>query len=575
MGRVTHLAGKIVRRVLGTDRYKILMVAIQSKIGIFQDMEFGVPSAAYQLKKVFKKSKKWQTNTKSVSKPNKVVMIHPRSPYPGLVQCILASRLILEGYQPNFLLCWDLPACNQRNVIYPGDENICVGCINGIRSVIETFGYPFVKLDDLISNEVRESARAIVEKLNIDEIDDFQYQDMPIGDYIRVSVSSYYYRGTPEKSPSALKVLKDFLYGSIVLYHAYDKYYADLTKNDLVIICNGRFFWYRIAYEMAVQRGLKVITYDDFGSIGGTGKLWMFSGSRPIAFLDLSESWENWKHIPLTKPEEKYLNNTFVNYNKTNPMYYQDIEENWDVICSYLNLSTNVEFDTIYTNLMWDSTAIDQDVAYSGMIDWVFKTVELYISNGKTLLIRVHPVEDPNKMGYPVEQKVYDELIQRYPNLPLNIKIIPFESSISSYTLLEKSRLNIVYTSTLGLEGALRGIPMVVAGKAPYRGKGFTIDVESLEHYTSLINGDSKPTNLTKEQNELAQRYAFLYLYRAHIPFNLFHAERFQIKKLSFSSLDEFLPGNDTLFDWLVDNILNSGDFAMQRELTNQYLGIE
>ena len=55
MGRVTHLAGKIVRRVLGTDRYKILMVAIQSKIGIFQDMEFGVPSAAYQLKKVFKK----------------------------------------------------------------------------------------------------------------------------------------------------------------------------------------------------------------------------------------------------------------------------------------------------------------------------------------------------------------------------------------------------------------------------------------------------------------------------------------------------------------------------------------
>ena len=120
----------------------------------------------------------------------------------------------------------------------------------------------------------------------------------------------------------------------------------------------------------------------------------------------------------------------------------------------------------------------------------------------------------------------------------------------------------------------MSGIPIVVAGKAPYRDKGFTLDVTSWDHYITIINSDSKPSNLSVEQVNLARRYAFLYLYRAHIPMNLFEAKKFNIEKLCFSSLDEFLPGENDLFDWVIENILNSGDFAMPRKLTNEYLGI-
>ena len=67
------------------------------------------------------------------------------------------------------------------------------------------------------------------------------------------------------------------------------------------------------------------------------------------------------------------------------------------------------------------------------------------------------------------------------PELPDHVRAVPPESDISTYDLIELADVGLVYTTTVGLEMAMRGIPVIVAGQTHYRGKGFTTDPGSVE----------------------------------------------------------------------------------------------
>lgn len=566
---------KVIFKVLGRDRTLNILQSLQSNLNLPMHHKFPSPSIEYELRRTVRNSPQW---LKAMAKPtpHRVFILNPRGNwYIGLNQGILAGRLQMAGLKPHFFLCQDLPVCNNRSVVSPGNNQTCDNCLKLSRCMVDIFGFSYDTLNDLINDDVHVEARDLTKNLAIDDIDKFKYRDMPFGEYIRVSASSYFFRGSPEHTPQALEILRGFLYGLIVLYHAYNRLFRNISKDDILLILNGRFFWYRLAYEMAKQRGLHIVTYADFGSIGGSGKRWMFDNEQPIAYLDLSKSWTEWRDIPLTLAENRYLEKEFINAAPKDPRYYPEVDEDWTSISSVIELEKHKSFDTIYTNLTWDSSAIDRDVAFRDMIDWILQTVESYQEKDNILLIRVHPAEDIMKLGYPSRQRVMDEIVQHFPTLSDNIRIIQPTSPISSYTLLRHSRLNIIYTSTLGLEGALHGLPMIVVGKAPFRNKGFTIDIDSHEQYWKFLSGEIVPEPLTKAQIELARRYAFLYLYRTRIPLEFYDAKKFGVKSLSFSSLDELLPGQNPYLDWLVDTLVHGGTFALPQTLTNRFMEVE
>ena len=56
------------------------------------------------------------------------------------------------------------------------------------------------------------------------------------------------------------------------------------------------------------------------------------------------------------------------------------------------------------------------------------------------------------------------------------------------YELMESADFGLVYTSTTGLEMALRGKPVIVAGQTHYRDRGFTVDVSNREEFVAAID---------------------------------------------------------------------------------------
>jgi capsule polysaccharide export protein KpsC/LpsZ len=102
------------------------------------------------------------------------------------------------------------------------------------------------------------------------------------------------------------------------------------------------------------------------------------------------------------------------------------------------------------------------------------------------------------------------------------------EDSVNTYDLIALADLGLVYTTTVGLEMAMSGLPVIVAGRTHYRGKGFTQDPESWDAYFSVLDkslGDLQAARLEPRQIDQAWHYAyrFFFDYPQPFPWHLLH----------------------------------------------------
>jgi hypothetical protein len=134
------------------------------------------------------------------------------------------------------------------------------------------------------------------------------------------------------------------------------------------------------------------------------------------------------------------------------------------------------------------------------------------------LVIRVHPGElltHGTSMVDVVRAALGGEI-------PPQIHLVGPEEKVNTYDITDITDLGLVYTTTVGLEMALRGIPVVVAGQTHYRNRGFTQDPASWDAYFEILNAllaDLESARLTQEQVELAWRYAYLFFFAFPKPF--------------------------------------------------------
>ncbi len=170
------------------------------------------------------------------------------------------------------------------------------------------------------------------------------------------------------------------------------------------------------------------------------------------------------------------------------------------------------------TNVLGDSLTLGRQVFSRSMAEWIKRTVRFFVDKEKVqLVIRVHPGETLTH-GTSMGDVIREELGQ----IPPHIHLIEPEEMLNTYDLLEFADLGLVYTTTVGLEMSMRGIPVIVAGQTHYRNRGFTYDPNSWDAYFKILeslleNPDIK--RLSQAQIELAWRYAYLFFFDFPKPF--------------------------------------------------------
>jgi len=119
------------------------------------------------------------------------------------------------------------------------------------------------------------------------------------------------------------------------------------------------------------------------------------------------------------------------------------------------------------TNVLGDSLTLGRQVFSKTMAEWVSRTILYFIGRPDVqLVIRIHPGEILTR-----EYSMVDVVRKTLPELPEYIHVIHPEEKTNTYDLVELADVGLVYTTTVGLEMALKGIPVVVAGQTHYRGR--------------------------------------------------------------------------------------------------------
>lgn len=115
-------------------------------------------------------------------------------------------------------------------------------------------------------------------------------------------------------------------------------------------------------------------------------------------------------------------------------------------------------------------------------------------------MIRIHPAEMYGSVLS--RQALEEQLAKRYSKLPNNVKVISPTSSISTYALMEMCESVLIYSTKTGIELAALGQPVVVAGEAWIRQKGFAIEANSPKHYNQILEDLPNKSRLSAEQTD-------------------------------------------------------------------------
>ncbi len=289
---------------------------------------------------------------------------------------------------------------------------------------------------------------------------------------------------------------------------------------DVVIIPNGSIFEFGASYRAARDLGVPVVTYE-FGE--QRERVWLAQNAE-IMLQDTSAFWEARGQTSLSAEERKILKELYrarrsghvwANFGRR---WQHSQRQGTNSARESLSLDPSRQVVLLCTNVVGDSLALGRQIFTEGMVDWLSMTVKYFSERPDVqLIVRVHPGE-LNGAGDPS----VDIIRRTLPELPENIIVVPPESQINTYDLVSLANLGLVYTTTVGMEMAMAGIPVIVGGWTHYRGKGFTCDPTTQEEYYGMLNQFLATTHvrpLKHSQVELAERYAYRFFFEYPLPF--------------------------------------------------------
>lgn len=284
-------------------------------------------------------------------------------------------------------------------------------------------------------------------------------------------------------------------------------------KPDVVVIPNGTILEMGAVYQVAKNLDIPVVTFE-FGD--QRERIWIAQDAE-IMRHETDALWKARGDQPLSEDALEKLQNLFSA--RQDAKTWQNFARQWQdtpteggaTVRKKLGLDDRPVV-LLATNVLGDSLTLGRQVFSESMAEWIQRTVTYFAEREDVqLVIRVHPGEMLIH-----GTSMMDVVREALGEIPPQIHLVAPDEKVNTYDITDITDLGLVYTTTVGLEMALRGIPVVVAGQTHYRNRGFTQDPASWETYFEVLNSllaDLKSARLTQEQVELAWRYAYLFFF--------------------------------------------------------------
>ncbi len=518
-------------------------------------------------------------NTK---KPIKNILIATSSGglFSSLVfESLLGNALKFKNCNVEFLICDSLlPACimatefniDEKSFLKKGPKKICSSCYYESNRFLKESNFKINKLSDFFDENDQKYQELIkqIDNINLENVKDFKINDIPLGVHAHSGALRYYARTDLDYKKNANETLKKFLIAALKTQLSTEKLFSKKSF-DTVILNHGIYVPQGVIHEVSKKNNINTVNY----CLGTRKKTFCFCKDETYHKALIYEDNQNWEKIELNKKAEEKLNSYLKSrlHGNQDWIYFHN-KPNFDLKSCFkkYNIDINKPLIGLATNVIWDAQIDFPSNFFKNILNWLFYTIDFFVKNENLqLLIRVHPAEVNSTK--PAKQRVLDEIKKHYKSLPNNIKIIPPEDNVSTYTVMEACDSILIYGSRLGVELSAMNIPVIVCGEGFIRNKGIGIDINSFEDYDKILKKLPLNQKLSLEKLERAKKYAYHFFFRRMIEINSIDEKpdkwpNIDIKKDFYVALQN---KTDIGLEVITKNIIEEKDFILEDKKTN------
>jgi len=296
-------------------------------------------------------------------------------------------------------------------------------------------------------------------------------------------------------------------------------------RPEVIITPNGMILEMGVLYQIAQALQIPVVTYE-FGE--QRDRIWLARNAE-VMRQDTSALWAARQSQPLDADQWQQVRELFDSRQRAS--LWENFSRRWQGQPGVGGERARQELSLderpmilLAANVIGDSLTLGRQVFSASMTEWLQRTARYFVERPEVqFVIRIHPGE-----RYTKGPSVADVVRQILPELPDHFRLIGANDAINTYDLVEFADLGLVYTTTVGMEMAMSGVPVIVAGQTHYRAKGFTIDPSTWQEYeASLAQVLADPGAFRPAQAQVEQAwnyaYRFFFEYPAPFPWHLLH----------------------------------------------------
>lgn len=484
---------------------------------------------------------------------------------------MLAVALTLRGAKVEFLLCdAALPACMmaqhdwypdpRRFLAHGSHEDICKACHPVGAAHLAALGLTIHRLSDLVDGTGRAAVAAATAGVGSAAARSWTFEGLPVGEHALAGALRYHARGDLDGVPHGEEIFRAYLRAGCLAAKAAARLASNFPA-EVVVAHHGIYVPQGIWVAAARRHGQRVVTWNP----GYRRNCFVLSEDDTYHRTMITEDPALWEGGVLG-PEEEARLTRYLDDRRSGAddwISFGSGEEGSFADClAELGLDPDKPTIVLLTSVNWDAQLHYESNAFANQLAWLDRSLDLFKARPDVnLAVRVHPAELTGNIRS--RQPLAEHIAARHPDLPAHIAVVGPENAMNTYALADGADSVLIYSTKTGIELSARGTPVVVAGEAWIRGKGFSIDAASPTDYAAIVARLPLKARLSPEEHRRARLYADHFFFRRMIALPGFEpGEGWPPYRVAVETLAPLAPGADANLDMICERIIAGGPFV-------------
>lgn len=474
---------------------------------------------------------------------------------------ILSYALRIRGAEiiPTYCDSVQSTECNVYGGVWLEGKNftdLCKSCSAASERLWQASPQAAVRLSEYLDSGDIEAVQATVGGLPPDGWHTFEEDGLPVGLWAKDILVNNYVVGDYTLVSGHQQLGPAHLRNLLLLRLAYERLLDDV-KPDRVVSNDSYYGMWAMLQKLSEKRGIPFFSHWIGGRQGG----WCYAYNDSAMNLDFTKPWKKFSQTPLDDKKREKVKQWLKGRLSGDEMILDTASlaphqsERFDLTKLDLEKPTAL----LATNVIWDLAALNKQVLFEDMMDWIVETIGWFRTHPQyQLIIKAHPGE-LNPSIPETKERVEVALAARGITLPANVFLLSPKVRLTVYQLFPLVSALLVHTTTVGIEMAAKGMPVITTAKSPYRGFGFTLDPEDRgEYFRTLENSLLKQDQIDSEiQKDLAYLFILFYHFHYYLKMDIMDYRWSEIPRLRVESVKDILPGKNRYLDYIADSIMD------------------